>query len=213
MNKQLFVQRQGKINVAQPMPPFIRELRDKIRDGEKTQTRRVIDPQPSSGVRKSPFVSSGFEDGHGVEIKPKYPDALRYLREPLRKGAGNVAYYKDDDILVLDAHGKPIEWRWQRDSLPQIFMPKEAARHFVDWHVYRLQEIQAIDVNDIRAEGVRGILKDLFIELWDQINADRGFPFRLNPFVWAYEFHLNASYHWDPILWKIPLAPEEVTNG
>ncbi len=39
-----------------------------ILSGRKTQTRRVINPQPSSGVRKSVLVKSGVEDGHGREV-------------------------------------------------------------------------------------------------------------------------------------------------
>jgi hypothetical protein len=40
-----------------------------ILENRKTQTRRVIKPQPSSGVRETGFTQSGLEDGHGREIK------------------------------------------------------------------------------------------------------------------------------------------------
>lgn len=52
------------------------------RDGRKSQTRRLLNPQPSAGVRQSPFVKSGFEDGHGREIKlPWLPGDRLWVKE------------------------------------------------------------------------------------------------------------------------------------
>ena len=45
-------------------------LTQSVLKGRKTMTRRII---PNvSGIRKSPFVKSGWEDIHGYELKPKY---------------------------------------------------------------------------------------------------------------------------------------------
>lgn len=45
-------------------------LTQSVLEGRKTMTRRII---PNvSGIRKSPFVKSGWEDIHGYELKPKY---------------------------------------------------------------------------------------------------------------------------------------------
>lgn len=201
MITQLFTNRFEKIVISQPMPPFIRELRDKIRALEKTQTRRPLNPQPSS-VRESPFAKSGFEDNHGRELKPKYPDALRYLRESLYKGHNGMAYYRDDDLIALDACDQPIPWKWKKDVLSQIFMPVIAARCFFNWKVVRLQQISTISLEDICAEGVQGVfdhpekLREAFVNLWNSINARRGLSFDLDPFVWAYEFHMSDSFHW-----------------
>ena len=189
------------IELASPMPPFILELRQKIRAGKKTQTRRPLVPQPSSGVRKSPFVPSGFEDGHGRELKPKYPGGIRYLREPLIKGENGFAYYRDDNSIAINGiTGQYVKWRWKKDILTQIFMPRELARFYFNWEVYRLQQIQAISNEDIKAEGIAyatdhgPLLHSMFKELWDGINADRGFAFADSPYVWAYKFSLYASF-------------------
>ena len=110
------------------------------------------------------------------------------------KESDGFAHYRDDGLIVLDENGNKIPWRWQRQILAQIFMPKNAARFFVKWEVYRLQQIQAINIEDIKAEGIAHttdygpLLHSMFKELWDSINADRGFAFGTNPYVWAYKF-------------------------
>lgn len=183
------------IELGSPMPPFIQELREKIRNGKKWQTRRPLNPQPAAGVRQSVFVKSGLEDGHGYELHPKYPDGLRYLREPLCKGADGLAHYRDDQSVVIDRDGQYIKWRWQRDVLTQIFMPRDAARFFVNWEVVGIQRIMDIKIEEVKAEGIGHtlnygpILYEEFKRLWNSINAKRAFDFDSNPYVWVYEFH------------------------
>lgn len=43
-----------------------------ILDGRKSQTRRVVKPQPHAGIRNSVFCRSGIEDGHGREMRWPY---------------------------------------------------------------------------------------------------------------------------------------------
>ena len=59
--------------------------------------------------------------------------------------------------------------------------------------VERLQDISAVDAG---AEGItvpidglpeRG-WREIWIELWDGINAKRGFSWKSNPWVWCVEF-------------------------
>ncbi len=53
-----------------------------ILSGLKTQTRRVMNPQPAHGLRQSPFVPSGVEDGHGREMKLRFaPGDLIWVKE------------------------------------------------------------------------------------------------------------------------------------
>ena len=187
------------IELASPMPPFIFELREKIRNGKKWQTRRVCALQPMDDLKRSAFVEDAYQYDKGMRyIKPKYPRDLRYLREPLYKGEDGFAYYRDDQSMAFDRYLSPITWRWKKNVLSQLFMPHDAARFFVNWQVVGIQKIMNVNVDDIIAEGIQrtrkgGInpkcLHDEFVLLWDGINAKRGHGFKTNPYVWVYEFH------------------------
>jgi hypothetical protein len=51
--------------------------------------------QPHAGIRKSPFVKSGLEDGHGRELKPPYsPGEVCWVRETWRPESPLNGTYK-----------------------------------------------------------------------------------------------------------------------
>jgi hypothetical protein len=198
-------------NAVGRMPPFKPELREKIRLGLKTQTRRPLKTQPVGGIRQSVFSLTGFETVHGDGIHCPYPGGIRYMIEPLMKGKDNLAHYRDDGAMVFDRYGGAIHWRWQRDYLTSIHMPADAPRYFVNWQPYKLQNIQKISEEDAQAEGVEvarvnlphpesgfylgAALQDyraVFRFLWNSINAKRGFSWEDNPVVWAYK--------WQPVV-------------
>ncbi len=163
---------------AGPMPPFVRELRDRIRTGDKTQTRRVIKPQPwdtkGHTVReltgdlavkyleqdiwsfRERFPSPADGPVYTADRRCRYGQAgqLRYLREPLIKGDDGIARYRDDGVLALDADGKMVTWRWKKDILSQIFMPQTMARTFVRLDAIRAERLQEISQADALAEGI-----------------------------------------------------------
>lgn len=192
---------------AGPMPPFIKELREKIRKGIKTHTRRVIKPQPHQDENKHWFLGSSPE-GFGEHGIPDYmlhrcpyqAGEIRYLREPLVRDGRGLARYEDDDALVFGPDGEPVVWRWKLARLSQIFLPKELARTFVRLNGIRGERVQTISAVDVLAEGIterflgeaqRGKqLVGRFETLWDTINRTRGFGWDLNPWVWVLVFEL-----------------------
>lgn len=183
--------------------------------GLKTQTRRIITPQPHAGVRKSPFASSGLEDGHGRAIRCPYgqPGDRLWIREAWAiKDCGSrvsldpeawpegwpikrLQYIATDEAPSRDRHGNPYWW----NRRPAIHMPKWACRAFPVIITIRVERVQEISGKDAIAEGIdpethrcgcdvcyRSI--EEYASLWDSLNAKRGYGWEANPWVWVIEF-------------------------
>lgn len=202
-------------DAMRPMPVFKPELRQANRDGLKSQTRRVIDPQPKIGLLQGALDAHWYDTdyeclGHvGKYVKCPYGYAgdYCYMREPLYHGFGGVAYYRDDLTMVRHAlTGEPITWRWKKDILTSIFMPREAVRSVYRYEFIRVERLQDIEkdenINDVFEEGlpksvyyeyVDDEVSDIDIasavedykELWNSINEKRGYSFEMNPWVWV----------------------------
>lgn len=199
-------------DIMRPMPVFKPELRQANRDGRKSQTRRVIDPQiewqEDIFQRRKTGTIDQFTYSEFMDTCP-YGKAgdFCYMREPLYHGFGGVAYYRDDLTMVRHAlTGEPITWRWKKDILTSIFMPREAARSIYQYASIDVEHVQEISRDDARAEGVSGVWKNPpekeehyqrvmlnpyianYSVLWDGINAGRGFGWDLNPWVWVLNY-------------------------
>jgi hypothetical protein len=134
-----------------------------ILDGRKTQTRRIIKQNPKGvpcGICTSTTVSSddigkyGFALGDKVEhlIKCPYgqPGDILWVRETWAEGCmGGFIYAAGRTAAELKDYSHGYKWR------PSIYMPREAARIFLqitNVHVHRLHDITT---SQIKAEGVR----------------------------------------------------------
>lgn len=145
-----------------------------ILEGRKTQTRvfaddrRFKDIQPGDRlwVRETWYCA-------GVDESDGYP--VRY-----REGAT-----VQEDVS--------ISWR------PSIFMPRWASRITLEITGVRVERLQDITEEDAKEEGVPPMIfsdggygkpdyRDGFRQLWDSINAKRGFGWDVNPWVWVIEF-------------------------
>jgi len=180
---------------------FSGEMVRAILDGRKTQTRRVIKPHPSSGVRWSPVVFAGhggWTDGHGAPLRCRYggPDDLLWVRETwqdLRPHQERVVYAATLGDVVT-------KWR------PSIHMPRWASRITLRVVDVRVERLQGISHKDAQAEGIYpnaagylnaaspfdGCLKHDYVtafrSIWNSINAARGYDWETNPWVWVVEF-------------------------
>ena len=109
---------------VRPAPMFKAELRQAIREGRKTQTRRVVThPERLDGL-----MLAGEEQNwapYGA------PGDMWYLREPLRPSGARVVVYADDGQPVWLGGAETITWPWKRDRLSQMQMPRRAARTFM----------------------------------------------------------------------------------
>lgn len=137
--------------------------------GEKTQTRRVMKPQP-------PSLTSHYEDGLFVIEGSQ----LGVIRRSLYT-VGAHLWVKE---TWTPAHGEP---RWS--SL--LFMPKARARLWLTVTVVRAEKLQDITPVDIVAEGIEHSPAEptlWFSTHWDTLNAKRGYGWDTNPWVWVIEF-------------------------
>lgn len=189
-----------------------------ILKGEKTQTRRVMKPQPeprpdaagwwwpcasvqsmvSLGDDSLPYLSPYGGPTHRLYVRESY--CPRYF------DGGRHAYRADWDGSASDVVTEP---KWT----PSIYMPKAAARIWLEVTEVRVERLQDITEEDARAEGMdwaaplshhepdedprevgyvapgASFALPNFRELWDRINGKRpGCSWDNNPWVWVVGF-------------------------
>jgi hypothetical protein len=185
--------------------------------GEKTQTRRVIKPQPPQDLTWGGWIVSttgdnkeigcaewdDFDRGlvtksHTVRCPYGQPGDRLWVRETWATGwfangtpprdlpKETRVYYRATPGPVREDHYK---WR------PSIHMPRWASRITLEVTGIRAERLQAITEPDAVAEGVPVITDPecpppafRFRALWDSINAQRGFAWGGDPWVWVVEF-------------------------
>ena len=194
-----------------------------ILDGRKTQTRRVIKPQPEW---ESPepvlddddcwvwceFINDRPVDD-GLRCPYGEPGDRLWVKERLEKGGHfesdvpetpNFVLYSADKGIVRDDGPFAARWEWQGDKLPSIFCPRICSRITLEITGVRVERVQDIANPDAEAEGAiptqfdeywwdedpdfRRLYIPAFKRLWDDINAERGYPWASNPYVWVVEF-------------------------
>ncbi len=160
-----------------------------LREGTKTQTRRLVKPQPDRPIGGEPYWDIG-----GYRLRPsaanplhcKYgaPGQRLWVREAWSEfpSYGDIVYRADfgDDIKHTD--GKPLrEWlRWR----PSIFMPRKVSRLTLDLTDVRVQRVQDISVEDTIEEGVLSVVE--YVRLWNSIHGEGSWA--ANPWVWCLSF-------------------------
>lgn len=201
---------------ARPLPIFKPELRAAIREGRKTQTRRLMKGTPIEPLCISEASDGTMLVGQGNGTVPsswircqygKVGD-ICYLREPLVRfkddNAGDCAGYSDSVERfeegtdnesqeigeLVDEHLGGMPWEWKRDTLPSIHMPRKAARTFVRLKDIRIERLQEISDDDARAEGLPDPMfeQEDFRKLWQSIHGTESWT--ENPWVWVVEWEL-----------------------
>lgn len=206
--------------------------------GQKTQTRRVIKPQPTR-PRWNNIGWLGWDDGHGYRMKPPCEDGdVLWVREtwsttdkcglyPNWPTDGIHYIYKADDPTCDAAK----EARWY----PSIHMPKQAARFFLRVQEVRVELLQEMTDDDVSAEGAErfiqcpnehvtydpdGTLEDMCwntdcCKVCEYITKSCGELF--GEFVWNHTIPKNdlPKYGWDanPWVWVIEFERCEKPEG
>jgi len=177
----------------------------RIRAKQKTQTRRLSGLQE---VNKEPdnWTFLGFNEvgearfQWGVTCKPRYQIGdLLWVREAWCSGDewDDTKPSEIDPLICSDiwyfADGPRPTEGWGK-TRPAIFMPKWATRIWLEITGIRVERVQDISITDLWAEGLefgvgatsQGFIQ--WIQLWDSLNAKRGYPWKSNPWVRAIEF-------------------------
>lgn len=176
--------------------------------GSKTQTRRIVKPQPDDGQIWNSIL--------GLEMKPRYKNGeLLYLKEPYIDDLSmDKTFYKFDKADFLEVQHKasylfgtgvpPTLWK------NKLFMPQSAARYFIKITDVRFERLQEITEEDCIKEGIEAFTKDervfkyglegwawsdmprspieAYARLIGQING-KG-TWESNPFVFVYDYEL-----------------------
>ena len=178
---------------------FNSEMVRAILAGRKTQTRRVIKRSDNWHVdigrgRIWPVRENEYGDWYDVDCSYGQPGDRLWVREAFAyhpDGEGKDVIYRATDP-GWDENNTGLRWR------PSIHMPRWASRIQLEVTSVRVEPVQDISADDCVDEGldpseVPGIGSDwsfikAFSELWDTINAGRGYSWESNPRVWVVEF-------------------------
>jgi hypothetical protein len=184
-----------------------------ILDGTKTQTRRIMKPQPeyfeqyphwrwtTPQLRKDGLGPFAIDSGDRPGMFGKYvPGETLWVRETWgpRTEQGKpvesrhyVKYRADfiDDSPPADG----MDWHTYEDKWrPSIFMPRWASRITLEITDVRVERLQDISEDDACSEGVTLSIPDeqtyygQFRVLWSKINGDGSWE--SNPWVWVVSF-------------------------
>lgn len=173
-----------------------------ILDGRKTQTRRIVKPQPNEFIDRL----------HGGSLKKRFP----YKLEDDDGNPCGIGFQDDNGNYWTCPYGQPGDVLWVRETWiapyvkteiarykadepegclprkwkPSIFMPRWASRISLRVTSVRVERLNDISQTDAIAEGVSGVNTGDFVtaysELWESINGTDSW--QANPWVWVIEF-------------------------
>lgn len=152
-------------------------------EDRKTQTRRIIKPQPrcsdnhhffnEAGWKNDPFQPRlgggflwcancgeylGYNSGMGLRCPYGKPGDILWVRETWQYGSDSLPYiYKAGYPHNIPPYIENVPdisiLKWK----PSIFMPREACRLFLEVVSVRVERLQDITEEDAKAEGVQFI--------------------------------------------------------
>lgn len=194
---------------------FSDEMVRAILEGRKSQTRRVLKYQLPSGVEVksvAPWADGLYRIEHTPDPLPGggqiiaarvccpygVPGDRLWIREswscadPKREAEYPAA--GEQDVYYRATESYPDQLRWR----PSIHMPRWASRLILELTDVRVERLQEISEEDAKAEGVTLVCmkgweesrkyRIRFHEVWDELNAKRGFGWARNPWVWILTF-------------------------
>jgi len=188
-----------------------------ILTGKKTQTRRVINPQPRCELRQHYGTWNEYQEGidqatgsnwgYGYKCPYGKQGDILWVRETWNRSDCNCEFSCTHPPYIYKADGWSDDGGWK----PSIHMPREACRLFLKIKDIRVERLQDISEEDALKEGFKpgyesignGKFEDVlerewtavdeFRELWQELNLKRGYGWNINPWVWIVEFERVAK--------------------
>jgi hypothetical protein len=196
---------------------FTKENVPKILDGSKTMTRRVIKGVPKCADAVGWDVFSASKGKDWVAARGPYGDHNRgewFIHCPYG-GVGDRLWVREKHMLFTPITTKyiivdyPSGYKTASDMsatrhvdnpehlcyFPKwrspLFMPKWAARIWLEITSLRVERLQEISHDDVIAEGCSNAVNNplFFPTLWDSINGKK-YPWGSNPWVWVIGFEV-----------------------
>lgn len=161
-----------------------------ILEGKKSQTRRVVKQDPSGKV---PFTD---------ELPCPYGNTGDYLwvRESWQAQNTSGLWWHE-----VPRKERPL-WNWSFTNpvepayeaipprwIPSIHMPRMACRIMLKITSLKIERLHMMTANAMECEGIDAMDDGRhplspFIDLWNSLNAERGYSWESNPFVWVVSF-------------------------
>lgn len=198
--------REGPVLMSGPMVRATMEDR-------KTRTRRVVTNKTALQWLDEDGFTPSFVADPGNFLSPYgYAGDYLWVRERHCLVADGVlgvipgvVYHSDQEYRKLETlpdgvtvynREKPDVWKWR----PSIHMRREWSRTTLEITELRIERLQDMPPQDFEAEGCvsdytmcelearYSSLRSQFRTLWDSLNADRGYGWDSNPWVWVIGF-------------------------
>ena len=209
-----------------PGPSFVSAMALAVHRGIKTQTRRVILPQPvvlpqgtptwypsaTHGRGRAYDGEAHFLRGFAADFAPYKAGERYYLREPIRRGAEYPGDFDadlewDDSLThhsieyVCDGAEHPdAHWVWKPKALPGRYMPKGLRRLVLEVVSVRVERLHAITEEDARAEGIT-----MPLPYGTPADLRYAVGFRVE---WDTINRKRAPWESNPWVWRIEFRPE-----
>ena len=201
----------------------------KVMDGSKTQTRRIVSMKRAADcpaelpddLLSSEILEWRQQDGQWFGLHEYRTLAIAsrvhqigdrlYVKEALQRH-NNCAVYKCEypaECVPVDCFADPEMARawssddgkpWKNKVIPARYMPRSAARTFIEITDVRCERVQDITIEDVQAEGIQSLfgkgsidptMLTRFIGLWNDTNGKDAWE--RNDWVFAYTFKLLAE--------------------
>jgi len=200
-----------KLKIKERPIIFSTELIPKILDLSKTQTRRVIKPQPISVIENIPYKIDGKRSDvpcTATELPPNRYTAVLEIKCPygqvgdrlwVRESWKTEAVFdttppcdiSHDAIILYTAMADSVLTQIMGRTRSPLHLPRWASRITLEITALRCERLQEITTEDIMAEGLESTIPyqgfvHRFKRLWNSLNPK--YQWESNPFVWVIEF-------------------------